>query len=261
MAPLADDRYLEAVPAQTALFAEALRGADLQQRVPTCPEWTLHQLTEHLGQAHRGASSVVAKRATTPVDPRDLVGGQAPQDPEALAGWLRDGAAELVDAIRTTGPRTPVFTFADDDQSAGFWARRMAHETAVHRADAELALGRDFALEPDLAADAISEWLQILCSAQALHYRPELAVLRGDGQLLHLHSTDEGLGEAGEWIIRRTPAGPAWEHGHSKGDVAVRGPVVDLLLVLMRRIPPDAPTVDVLGDPATLHHWLHHTAF
>ncbi len=260
MAPLTDDRYLEALPAQAAQFVQALRGADLQQWVPTCPEWTLHRLTEHLGQAHRGAAAIVAKQSTAPVRPGDLVGAQAPDDPEALDRWLREGADELVGAIRATGPQTPVWTWAGE-RRAGFWTRRMVHETAVHRADAELAQGRDFALDADLAADAISEWLQMICSAKALEVRPELAELQGDGQLLHLHSTDDGLGEAGEWIVRRTPAGPVWEHGHSKGDVAVRGPVVALLLVLLRRVPPDVADVQVLGDPAVLKHWLEHTRF
>ncbi|MGH4012410.1 MAG: maleylpyruvate isomerase family mycothiol-dependent enzyme [Pseudonocardiaceae bacterium] len=260
MAPLSDGRYLEALTAQTARFAEALRGADLQQQVPTCPEWTLYQLAQHLGQAHRWAGAIVAQRATAPVDHRELSSMQAPDDPERLGGWLRDGAAGLVDAIRTTGPQTPVWTYADD-QSAAFWARRMANETAVHRADIELTLGREFTLDPDLAADAISEWFAMICSAQALEARPDLAVLRGDGQLLHLHSTDAGLGEAGEWIVRRTPDGPVWEHGHSKGDVAVRGPVVDLLLVMLRRVAPDDAGVQVLGDPAVLEHWLEHTRF
>jgi hypothetical protein len=101
----------------------------------------------------------------------------------------------------------------------------------------------------------------MICSPKALEYRPELAELRGDGQLLHLHSTDEGLGEAGEWIVRRTPSGPVWEHGHAKGDVAVRGPVVSLLLVLLRRVPPTDAQVQVLGDPKVLRYWLERTRF
>jgi hypothetical protein len=137
----------------------------------------------------------------------------------------------------------------------------MAHETAVHRADAELSLGREFALAADLAADAVSEWLGLLSLPQAVEFRPELAELRGEGQILHLHSTDPGLGEAGEWIVRRTPSGPVWEHGHAKGDVAVRGAVVDLLLVLLRRVPPAQAPIEVLGDAAVLAHWLEHTRF
>ena len=258
MAPLHDDRYLDALAAQSALFAEALLGVDLQQRVPTCPDWTLHQLAEHVGQAHRWATAIVTRPAPTPPEP--TLGVAAPADPDGLCIWLRDGAGELVDAIRATGPQTPVWSWADD-HSAGFWARRMAHETAVHRADVELALGREFALEADLAADAISEWLGALSSPQTVEFRPELAELRGNGQILHLHSTDPGLGEAGEWIVRQTPSGPVWEHGHSKGDVAVRGAVVDLLLVLLRRVPPEQAPIEVLGDAAVLAHWLEHTRF
>lgn len=260
MAPLDDDRYLDALVAQADRLAAVLPGANLQQQVPTCPDWTLHQLAEHVGQAHRWAAALVAEQITTPINPHDLVKASAPRDGAALAGWLRDGAAELARAVRATGPRTRVWSWSED-QSAGFWARRMSNETAVHLADAELTLGREFTLEPELAADAISEWLQLLCSAPARRARPELAELCGDGELLHLHATDDGLGAAGEWIIRRTPSGPTWEHGHSKGDVAVRGPVVALMLVLFRRIPPDHDSVQVLGEPAVLHHWLAHTRF
>ena len=258
MVPLADDRYLDALTAQTGLFTELIRDAGLRQQVPTCPEWTLHQLTEHVGRAHRFATGNVAGRGRDPIDPRDQAVESPPDDPEALRGWLRDGADALADTIRDVGPQTSVWTWAGQ-QPARFWARRMAHETAVHRADVALTLGQDFALDPDLAADAISEWLELLCSPKALELRPELGELRGEGQLLHMHSTDDGLGEAGEWIIRRTPSGPVWEHGHSKGDVAVRGAVVDLLLVIVRRVAPAAGTVQVLGDPAVLEHWLEHT--
>ncbi len=260
MAPLREDRYLDALAEQSALFAEAVARTDPQQRVPTCPDWTLHHLAEHLGQVHRWATAVVTRPAVGPPDRSDLNATGAPEDADGLGSWFREGAEALVDAIRTADPQTPVWSWAGD-HSVGFWARRMAHETAVHRADAELALGREFTLEADLAADAISEWLGFLSLPQAVEHRPELAELRGEGQILHLHSTDPGLGEAGEWIVRRTPSGPVWEHGHAKGDVAVRGPVVHLLLVVMRRVPPSEAPIDVLGDASVLEHWLAHTQF
>ena len=260
MAPLRDDRYLDALTVQSALFAEALRGADLRQPVPTCPDWTLYQLAEHVGQAHRVVTELITNRVTAPPNPAEFALAAAPEDADKLGSWLIDGATDLVGAIRAAGPQTPVWTWFED-QRVGVWARREAHETAVHRADAELALGREFDLEPDLAADAISEWLDALSSPQLVEFRPEFAELRGEGQILHLHSTDPGLGEAGEWIVRRTPSGPVWEHGHTKGAVAVRGAVVDLLLVLLRRVPIDQAPIEVLGDPAMLAHWLQHSRF
>ena len=260
MAPLPSDRYLDALTAQSALLAEALAHADLTLPVPTCPDWTLCQLVEHLGRAHRWAAGIVAQRLTTApdFDTSNLIAPAAPDDTNELCSWLLAGAGELVEAIRVVGPETPIWTWGSD-QSAEFWARRMAHETAVHRADVELALGREFTLDADLAADAISEWLGLVSLPQAVQFVPHLAELRGDGQSLHLHSTDPGLGQAGEWIVRRTPSGPVWEHGHVKGDVAVRGPVVDLLLVMMRRVAPGEAPITVLGDAGVLDHWLEHT--
>ncbi|MGH3673898.1 MAG: maleylpyruvate isomerase family mycothiol-dependent enzyme [Pseudonocardiaceae bacterium] len=260
MATLDDDRYLDALSGQSALLADALVGADLQQKVPTCPDWTLRQLAEHVGQAQRWATAIITRRLTSQPDPGELDVAEAPEDPDELAGWLRAGANGLVNAIRMAGPQTPVWTWAAE-QNVGFWARRMAHETAMHRADLNLALGLEFSLDADLAADAISEWLDLLSLPQAIEYRPELAELRGEGQILHLHSTDPGLGQAGEWIVRRMPSGPVWEHGHTKGAVAVRGPVTALLLVLMRRIPAGAAAIDVLGDASVFDHWIEHTRF
>lgn len=259
MDQLGIDRYLDAVIAESVLFAEALAGADLTLRVPTCPDWTLRELAQHVGQVHRMVTGLITRGTTAPPE-RSTPGVAAPADPDELGDWLRAGAGELVDSVRAVGPQAPVWSWADD-QTAGFWSRRMTHETTVHRADAELALGRTYTVDADLAADAISEWLSILCSPQALQRRPGLAELRGEGQVLHLHSTDPGLGEAGEWIVRRTRSGPVWEHGHMKGDVAVRGPVVALLLVLMRRMPPGAAPISVLGDPDVLEHWLERTRF
>jgi uncharacterized protein (TIGR03083 family) len=259
MALLHSDRYLDALADQSALLAGALAGADLTLQVPTCPDWTLRELAEHVGRAHRWAAGIISRRVTTaPVF--DMSSLTAPAAPHELVSWLRGGADELAEAIRVVGPQTQIWSWSDD-QSAGFWGRRMTHETAVHRADAELALGRKFVLEADLAADAISEWLSLVSLPQAVEFRPELAELRGDGQIMHLHSTDPGLGEDGEWIVRRTPSGPVWEHGHTKGDVAVRGAVMDLLLVMTRRVAPADAPITMFGDVGLLDHWLEHTRF
>lgn len=72
---------------------------------------------------------------------------------------------------------------------------------------------------------------------------------------------EPSLGKPGEWLIRRGPDAVAWEHGHQKADVALRGPAVDLLLVLLRRIPLDDGRVEILGDAALLEHWVRHVTF
>jgi uncharacterized protein (TIGR03083 family) len=255
MTRLPYERYYRELEAETRRLAEAV-GAGPAAPVPTCPEWTMTRLAEHVGRAHRWAGMLVIRRALAPISSREAPDRRMPEAEPQRSGWLAAGAADLVAAVRDAGPDTPVWTWTDE-RSAGFWARRMVHETAVHRADAELALGRDVELSPDLAADGISEWLTILPFARDTT-RDALA---GNGETLHLHATDDGLGPAGEWLIQRTPQGPVWEHGHGKGDAAIRAAATDLLLVLLRRKPLDDPRVEVLGDRAVADHWLAHTAF
>lgn len=262
MVELEDRRYDEGLEAETGLVADLSRDADPSLPVPGCPEWTLGDLLGHLGRGHRWAAAIVSQRATAPVPIDRLPGASVPAPGDARSAWLRESAAAVVASVREVGPDAPVWTLGVPGGRARFWPRRRLHEALVHRADVSFALGLDFVARPELAADGVSELLELLSSPAAVERRPETwGRLAGEGETLHFHATDEGVGEAGEWFVRRTPTGVTWEHGHAKGDVAVRGPASTLLLALYRRIPPDDPGLDVLGDRGLLDHWLAHTAF
>ncbi|HEX4660256.1 MAG TPA: maleylpyruvate isomerase family mycothiol-dependent enzyme [Streptosporangiaceae bacterium] len=251
------ERCYAEIETSTDTLAGLVDGADLTRRVPTCPDWTLRQLATHVGRAHRWAAEIAATRSAEMIPFRQVPDGRIPDDPAEHAPWLRAGAARVIEAVREAGSN-PVWAF-DRLRPASFWARRMAHETAVHRADAELATGREPAFAPDIAADGIDEWLGSLSGPTPgdEHLHDALP----DGAILHVHGTDDGLDEAGEWLVRREGSGLVVEHGHGKGDVAVRGPAARLLLVLLRRVPPDDPQVQVMGDAALLTGWLANTPF
>ena len=180
-----------------------------------------------------------------------------PASEDAASTWLLEGAAAVAEAVRDVGEDTVAGGFGGP-VTVRFWARRQCHETLVHRGDAELAAGVSpwSGVDPAIAADAVSEHLEMI--VLGAKRRPEL---RGEGQTLHLHATDPGLGEAGEWVITRTPEGPVVEHGHLKADVAVRGPVVGLLGVVTNRQRPEDAGVDVLGAGELLAHWREHAGF
>ena len=252
------DRYHTELQAETVRLAEAVQDADLAQQVPTCPAWTLAELTAHVGFGHRWAAVIVERRAATPVPHDQADDLQVPAEAQERSRWLLAGARRLGDAVREAGPQTKVWTWADD-KTAGFWLRRITHDTLVHRLDAELAVGREVSLAPDLAADSVSDLLDMFSILPRIDDFPALAELRGSGQLLHFHATDPGLGAAGEWLARRTPSGVEWEHRHGRGDAALRGRALDLLLVLSRRAPLDGSRVQALGDPQLLAHWLEHS--
>ena len=258
MPSLGPDRYDSELRAQTAALAEAVRDADPALPVPTCPAWTLAQLTAHVGFGHRWAAVIVERRATGPVPHDQADDLRVPEGAAERSRWLLAGARRLADAVRAAGPGTGVWSWADD-QTAGFWLRRITHDTLIHRLDAELAVGREVILAPDLAADCVSDLLDLFSILPRVDDFPALAELRGSGQLLHFHATDSGLGVAGEWLAHRTPSGVEWEHGHARADAALRGRALDLLLVLSRRAALDGSRVEASGDPQLLAHWLEHS--
>ena len=254
--PISTERCYDEIEASTETLAGLVHGTDLATPVPTCPDWTLRQLATHVGRAHRWAAEIASTRSAEFIPFRQVPDGRFPDDPARHAPWLRAGAARVIEAVREAGS-DPVWAF-NELRPASFWGRRMAHETAVHRADAEIATGREVRFEPDLAADAIDEWLGLMSGLGAPDPR---AGALPDGAVLHVHATDEGLDGAGEWLVRREGPEVTVQPGHGKGDVALRGPAGRLLLVLLRRVPPEDPQVQVLGDPALLAGWLAATPF
>jgi uncharacterized protein (TIGR03083 family) len=250
-----DDRFFTELRACTAELARITDG-DLERPVPTCPGWTFRQLVTHVGRGHRWAAQIVATRATAPVSPREVADGKLPDDPARHGPWLNAGADQVIEAVTAAGS-DPVWTMTGM-RPASFWARRRAHEAAVHLADAQLAAGRDVDLAPDDAADAVDEWLALIAAGDPARMQE----LRGDGQSLHFHATDPGLSAGtGEWMVTRTPSGLTVARGHGKADVAVRGPAASLLLVLTRRLPPSDPAIEIFGEQALLSHWLEHTPY
>jgi uncharacterized protein (TIGR03083 family) len=245
------DRLLAEVVSSTATLADITSAADPAAQVPTCPEWTLRQLVTHVGRAQRWAATIVATQSAEPIPFREVPDGRLPDDPAERPGWLRRGASQLTGAVHAAGPGE-VWTHHGMGP-ASYWARRMAHETAVHRADGEITLGIRPVVDPVIAADGIDEWLGFGAGPDA----PRSAL--PEGKVLHLHATDDGLD--GEWVIAGGPDGITVQTGHRKGDTAVRGPASALLLVLMRRLSPDDPEVEVIGDPALLDGWLAATPF
>jgi uncharacterized protein (TIGR03083 family) len=258
MTSLTFDRFCNEIIAQTDLLTAHVRGADMTAAVPTCPGWNIGQLLRHVGGDHRWAENVVRTRATAPVSDalaNDLA-AYTREDGTVLAPWLTEGAGRLSTALRAAGPGTPLWTPAEDRSTALFWARRMTHETVVHRADAALTTGTPFTIDRDLAVDAVEEWLDFSTVSEAYEPHPGLPDLLGPDSILRFHATD-----AGAWHVDLTGDRPAWRTEAEQADeasVTVRGPARDLLLLLYRR---PAPAVDIRGDKDLLDLWLNRTGF
>ncbi|MER5318216.1 maleylpyruvate isomerase family mycothiol-dependent enzyme [Streptosporangium roseum] len=256
MALLGHDRYCDEIITQTDLLRELLKGADLSADVPTCPGWTLAGLVRHIGGNLRTGETAVRTGETIDDPGKQVPGVAGPDgdDPDELDAWLAEGAARYAGTLREAGPdaEARIWTFQG---STAFWVRRGLHDLVIHRADAAAAVGADYTLAPEMAADAVDELLELFRGQQA-GGSPGLAELRGPGRSIHLHATDTGAELDAEWLIEFGADGFTWRRGHAKATVALRGPLTDVLRVLYRRLPADSERVEVLGEAALLDFWL-----
>lgn len=230
--------HLDHLRANIADFVAAARLGTAAP-VPSCPEWRVADLVDHLGRVHRWVVR------SFDADPSSRVPWVVDGDPEPgndVVEWYEDRAADLVSCFETLDLDKLVATFVGA-RPVRWWARRQAHETAVHRWDAQLAHGAQVPIDAALASDGVDEYLMTFLP----RWKGKLGHVGGT---IHLHCTDVD----GEWFVRLDDEVPVVERVHAKGDVAARGPASDLLLLIWGRVPPGA--VDVVGDGAVLSRWL-----
>ncbi|MFI5795826.1 maleylpyruvate isomerase family mycothiol-dependent enzyme [Streptomyces sp. NPDC051677] len=216
-----------------AAAAEAGPGA----KVVTCPDWQVTDLLRHTGKVHRWATSVVAEGHSSfqPVPEAPDLNG------DALLTWFREGHRRLVDTLSAAPPDLRCFHFFPAPSPLAFWARRQAHETAVHRVDAESARGRtpeEIAgeLSVDFAADGIDELLR------GFHARARSRVRTEEPRVLRVRATDAA---DAVWTVRLSSEPPVTErNAEGDADCEVSGPAALLYLSLWNRLPLPSATGD-----------------
>jgi uncharacterized protein (TIGR03083 family) len=248
------DSLIDRTTAEIGRLASIADGIDPAAPVPSCPGWTVSKLLKHTGTLHRMVTKMVSTRSPERIEHRSLDLG-LPESPADYPAWLVDGGKALAGALREAGPDSPVWTWSPD-RVARWWARRMLHETAMHRADGELAAGRTPEFDQAAAIDGIDE---LLAFAPLEPGRAESLATLPAGKTLHLHTTDTDAdaGAGGEWLIRFTgeTGGMETSHGHAKATAAVRGPASRLLLFAYGRISADDESLSVFGDRELAVSW------
>ncbi|MFG2606416.1 maleylpyruvate isomerase family mycothiol-dependent enzyme [Streptomyces sp. NPDC048514] len=258
------DTHREAVARETLRFAEVVRGADPTGAVPSCPDWTLADLTRHVGALQRWFCTLLTGLVQEPPRSRD-VELALPGDPRDLADWVAAGVPDVAAVLRATDPQAAMWAWGED-QHARFWVRRMLFETLVHRVDAERAVGREPDVDPALAADGVDEFLVNLPHAGL--FAPEVDKLRGEGEIIAFRPTDTGGATGEAWCVRLDPDGfrllPRAADGPAATGartVSVSGRAADLLLLLYGRRSYREPVFEVTGPVEVLDRWFARTAF
>lgn len=250
--------HVAALEREGGLLVDAARRAGPDAPVPTCPGWRVEDLLAHMGFVHRWAAMYVAgalaEMVPEPPEAEILAGAPAPG---TRPTWVAAGHAELVRALRAAPADLECWTFLPAPSPLAMWARRQAHETAVHRVDAELAAlaapgsaqGRVTPLDPAFAADGVDELLLGFFGRPGRPPTPGDA--QGGGDPADRRAAATGTialvpdDRPERWTVRLTPAGVAPARGLFEHDVAVRAGAGDLYLLLWHRRSPEG--LDVTG--------------
>ncbi|MBD0710367.1 MULTISPECIES: maleylpyruvate isomerase family mycothiol-dependent enzyme [unclassified Streptomyces] len=247
--------HIEALETAGRALADAAAGAGPDADVPTCPEWRIRDLLRHVSMVHRWATDLVVERRTA-FHPG---AGEPKLDGAELLEYFREGHTALVEALRAAPETLDCWTVLPTASPLAFWARRQAHETTVHRADAESALGAGPGpVAAELAADGLDELLRAFhCQDGSRLHTPEPRILRlrttdtGDVWTVHLSATepprtDRGHPATGAGTVLQTP------------DTELSGPADRLYLTLWNRLPLSAVTLT--GDEDLAHMWRENSA-
>lgn len=239
-------RHIDALERAGLDLVDAVAKAGLGAGVPTCPEWTVRELVQHVGYVHRWAASYVrdARVDMLTDDEEERVVGPMPADAD-LVGWFQDGHVALVAALRAAPADLRCWHFLPGTSPLEFWARRQAHETVIHRADLQGAVGSPAGVDRELGVDGIDELLMGFYASRGGRR------LRSDEpRTLAVRAADS----ADAWSVRMGPDGADITRGApDKADCTLLGPAGELYLALWNRRAADDLHVD--GDESVLDLW------
>jgi uncharacterized protein (TIGR03083 family) len=240
--------WLEALTADGQAFRTAVGEADPGSDVPSCPGWTVTDLVHHLTSNYRFVNAHLVRGVTIAQDKQLSAYAAEPPAADLLGAW-DEQYAKLCSTLEVIDPEMPAWNWAPQAKRAGFWHRRMAHETAIHRWDAQMAIGRGEPIEARLAADGVSEVLDTWLPAG----RREAHALAGHTGLAALDATDIEQ----SWYVRLRGEGVAlldvdtiFDDDEHRPSVTASGPASDLDLALWGRIGIDV--LDTAGDETVL---------
>jgi uncharacterized protein (TIGR03083 family) len=235
-------RFLECLASDFARLRSVVT-IDPAAEVPTCPGWSVADLTRHVGEVYLHKTQAMREGAEPePWPPKEL----ADEEPLAL---LDRAHAGLVAEFAAREPEDPAGSWYTPDQTVGFWIRRMAQETVIHRIDGELGTGQPVAPVPDdLAVDGIDELLKIFVAYGVAEWGPDFGDIldASPGRTFTLRT------DGAAWRVRTGPARFTVEDGagDEPTDVTIGGPPTALLRWVWNR--EDAggfPEVTVDGPP------------
>jgi uncharacterized protein (TIGR03083 family) len=231
---------IAAMAGDSLALAEAAQ-TDMRAPVTGCPGWDVSDLVWHLLEVQHFWGQVVGRRLAGYEDAEPV---HRPVGDDVLLRRFREGVEQFAAVLRDADPQTPVWTWARQ-QDVAFVVRHQVQEAAVHRWDAEAAVGRDWAVDTEPAVDAVEHFLALMTPFRVRDADPV-------GGQVALVAVDAGVG----WLLAEDGDGDLdWRRLRADEEpldalACASASASDLLLLLYRRR--RAADLDVLGDPDAL---------
>ncbi|MGZ3147558.1 maleylpyruvate isomerase N-terminal domain-containing protein [Lentzea chajnantorensis] len=212
---------LEVLRREADLLVMSALGQPTHKGVPACPGLNLGETVRHVGSGYHWTLEYLRVRE----EPRRWQ--RHPADGQDLLDFTRSGAEAVIAELAAHDEDEPCATWWPEQRNYGFWRRRLAHETTVHRMDVQGAAG--LAAGPvgdEVALDGVDEVLTLWLG----HKLDTLGVRGSRDELVAVRVEDH------VWLTRCGPQGAsAW-----------------------RVEPEDADHADALvtASPMTMYRWL-----
>jgi uncharacterized protein (TIGR03083 family) len=238
-------RYLDCLADDFARL-RSVATIDLEAAVPSCPGWTVANLAYHVGEVYLHKTEAMRTGVEPQTWPPPELADEAP------LALLDRAYAELRAEFAAHQPADPAGSWYAPDQTVGFWIRRMAQETVIHRIDAELGARQSVAEVPsDLAIDGIDELLKIFVAYSVATWGSSFADILGASPGRTYAVDTDGAA----WRVRTGPGTFSVEDGAAdKADVTISGAPTAMLRWVWNREPTTEPSgVTLDGAPEAVH--------
>jgi uncharacterized protein (TIGR03083 family) len=239
MSSAVDYDYLRTIEADRRALTNVAADFDLDLPIPNCPGWTIKDLLDHVS----GASRWMSKCVSGGLAAQERILPPAPDGREELLDWLNQSIDELLTVLSATPPDALVWTPIRGGLGSVWWRRKAALELAIHRTDAEQALGvKPGPIDPRLALDGIDEYAEefLPLMLHAVAEPPPVTAV-----LLSPHDIDDSR------TLSLIPAGSDADPGDPH--VEITGATYELLLWMWNRLP--AGALSVRGDDTVVTWW------
>jgi uncharacterized protein (TIGR03083 family) len=236
--------YLTIIADEAEGIASAYED-DRHAAVPWSDRWTVGTVARHVASTHHVVSEIVRDRPDADFG-RFATLETPPKDAPEFVDWFRAGTTSLLDQLSRSADRDECWSWYDDGRTAGWWARRMAHEAVVHRWDVDSSRQKEHPIAPEIAADGIDEYLDVFVRASRSGNDAPA------GPTFNFSCSDRSdqwwldLSDQGNRTASREP---------SEAAVEIGGAAEQLLLFVWGRLSVAAADLGISGDTEQLDRW------